>query len=1223
MRSLILMEAVADLLKLSDETDLDILNHSMEAMVDWFKTELLSVASQLTARLCESYLCLAREGLAQQNETIPDSIDVESLVTNGDDDKVYGAMGVAKTIGTVVSCIESSPEILSQVTGAGAFFQYQLRNQILHFKFNARALASLVTVACHALSNRFIVILGASVKVLEEDQEEDLRSAIDEAIARLLIVYCFRAKSDAPKRRISSCNLFAVFCEESDLHRMIQKSSHSPTEEPCVLAASSSDSQRYHPYPNRSSFQLGDWYWNQGVQKSQGDFTTLLDILSDETFKTADVTSTQWKKINCQLGANEYDDKDVDEWEDEDAGWKKSSISIDVPFSRTSDTPGPQSYQAANLYHRSLVPVIREKLTNARDNKLFHYEPYQLCWNPPHLDGEVPIYGDMYTSPAFLEAHTQLQDLPGEPGCDLPRVVVGLMFWSDATQLTTFGNAKLWPTYMYFANESKYRRCKPSCNLSNHVAYFETLPESFKDFAGRTSEGATHCRRELFQEQWNVLLDDEFVEAYTHGIVIHCCDGITRRFYPRVFTYSADYPEKVLIATVRNLGGCPCPRCLIPKGRIQNMGRPQDRKQRETLERSAQSRENMVSTARKLIYEKNYAVGSAPVENILKAQSWVPTLNAFIDRLGAMGFNIFHALVVDLLHEFEIGVWKMLFTHLLRILSAQDKGLIDRLDKRKIPTFGAATIRKFSANASEMTCMAARNFEDLLQCSIPVFDGLLPEPHNRIVLELLFTMAHWHGLAKLRMHSDLTLEIMDEVTSTLGRQFREFKNTVCTAYQTRELPREVGARARRLVKKAGKETTGHKGKGSSSIAAQGQNVQRTKVFNFQTYKFHALGDYVSTIRRYGTSDSYSTEPGELEHRSPKARYCRTDRRSDRIIHRPHVEISELATRPEAHHHIGLTQKYPTHIGSYLRSLQGDSAIINFFPKLKSHLLCRVNMSKDSINEHDTNTIIIKDDRMYRHNIARINYTTYDVRRAQDVINPRTPHCNVMVLRPYTDVQDEGHRYMYAKVIGIYHVNVIFIGNGMIDYTPLRMEFLWVRWYEPIDQHSTWETSTLDRLTFPPLAHENSFDFLDPADVLRGCHIIPRFSRHKKHVDGLGVSASAGDKDDWNEYFVNRFVDRDMLMRFHFGLGVGHVYSHHRNAQAMHQRDDSAVQCRVEESDEEDCQSRDENESMQDDEDDDDVQMMDPAEQWYGSSQESLVEQFEAMYESELELDYEN
>ncbi|KAG0701859.1 hypothetical protein DFH29DRAFT_999850 [Suillus ampliporus] len=82
-----------------------------------------------------------------------------------------------------------------------------------------------------------------------------------------------------------------------------------------------SESQ-YHPYPNRSSFQLGNWYWNQGIQKSQSDYAKLLGILGDNTFNAADVMSTHWKKINCQLGANEYDAGDGDEWEDEDAGWK-------------------------------------------------------------------------------------------------------------------------------------------------------------------------------------------------------------------------------------------------------------------------------------------------------------------------------------------------------------------------------------------------------------------------------------------------------------------------------------------------------------------------------------------------------------------------------------------------------------------------------------------------------------------------------------------------------------------------------------------------------------------------------------------------------------------------------------------------------------------------------------------------------------------------------------
>ena len=41
-----------------------------------------------------------------------------------------------------------------------------------------------------------------------------------------------------------------------------------------------------------------------------------------------------------------------------------------------------------------------------------------------------------------------------------------------------------------------------------------------------------------------MLLDADFVEAYKNGLVVLCPDGVTRRFYHRIFTYSADYPEK-------------------------------------------------------------------------------------------------------------------------------------------------------------------------------------------------------------------------------------------------------------------------------------------------------------------------------------------------------------------------------------------------------------------------------------------------------------------------------------------------------------------------------------------------------------------------------------------------------------------------------------------------------------------------------------------------------
>ncbi len=45
--------------------------------------------------------------------------------------------------------------------------------------FNARALASLVTVAGNSLSRRLTVILNALVKVFEDSLEDELREAVD------------------------------------------------------------------------------------------------------------------------------------------------------------------------------------------------------------------------------------------------------------------------------------------------------------------------------------------------------------------------------------------------------------------------------------------------------------------------------------------------------------------------------------------------------------------------------------------------------------------------------------------------------------------------------------------------------------------------------------------------------------------------------------------------------------------------------------------------------------------------------------------------------------------------------------------------------------------------------------------------------------------------------------------------------------------------------------
>ena len=142
-----------------------------------------------------------------------------------------------------------------------------------------------------------------------------------------------------------------------------------------------------------------------------------------------------------------------------------------------------------------------------------------------------------------------------------------------------------------------------------------------------------------------------------------------------------------------------------------------------------------------------------------------------------------------------------------------------------------------------------------MQCAIPVFNGLFLDEHQTSILKLLFLCAHWHGLAKLRMHSDLTLEILDKLTTQMGDAFRFFSAHVCIAYKTHELPREENARRRR-------EAKNNKQFGDPMVkdSKKKETGPKLKEYNANTYKHHSLGDYVAHIREKGTTDSYSTEP---------------------------------------------------------------------------------------------------------------------------------------------------------------------------------------------------------------------------------------------------------------------------------------------------------------------------------------------------------------------------
>jgi hypothetical protein len=92
---------------------------------------------------------------------------------------------------------------------------------------------------------------------------------------------------------------------------------------------------------------------------------------------------------------------------------------------------------------------------------------------------------------------------------------------------------------------------------------------------------------------------------------------------------------RVLLATIRSKGHYPCPRCLIPISRFYRLGMKQDMQQRESLARvDDEKRRNAVTTARDIIYSKNYAVNSKVLKSHLTEQSLTPTIvsEAVIDK---------------------------------------------------------------------------------------------------------------------------------------------------------------------------------------------------------------------------------------------------------------------------------------------------------------------------------------------------------------------------------------------------------------------------------------------------------------------------------------------------------------------------------------------------------------------------------------------------------------
>ena len=135
------------------------------------------------------------------------------------------------------------------------------------------------------------------------------------------------------------------------------------------------------------------------------------------------------------------------------------------------------------------------------------------------------------------------------------------------------------------------------------------------------------------------------------------------------------------------------------------------------------------------------------------------------------------------------------------------------------------------------------------------------------------------------------------------------------------------------------------------------------------------------------------------------------------------------------------------------------------------------------------------------------------------------HPDIMLGSPETEEGAEA--YWYARVIGIYHANVWVERMDIPDAQRVKqMDFLWVHWFGKEPEYiSGSHRARLPKVGFVESTDEFAFSFLDPANVVHGCHLVPAF--HEGHtVDLLPIPQSIsrcfnpGDDDDWVNFYVN-------------------------------------------------------------------------------------------------------
>lgn len=242
---------------------------------------------------------------------------------------------------------------------------------------------------------------------------------------------------------------------------------------PILQETANSNNQPYRPFANSTIHRVMQWLNNGNTVKSEAQLNEFVNkVILSPDFEKEHLTGFDAHRENLRL------DNALEQMPFY-AQFNQSTVAISVP-SGSVNTP-PKPFMVPGLLHRKLTEVISHAFRGPLSH-LFHFSPFKLYHHSSITKKDERIYGEIYTSDAFLEEHEIVQRRsqlpPDDLTCKREKVVAALMFSSDATHLTTFGNAKAWPIYLMLGNLSKYIRSQPNSGAMHHLAYIPSVSQS-------------------------------------------------------------------------------------------------------------------------------------------------------------------------------------------------------------------------------------------------------------------------------------------------------------------------------------------------------------------------------------------------------------------------------------------------------------------------------------------------------------------------------------------------------------------------------------------------------------------------------------------------------------------------------------------------------------------------------------------------------------------------